>query len=546
MNIHTPTADMAMPRHRTPAVIKGQLTDAQAELLTHEALMFLADLQRRFGLTRQTLLQQRKLRQEAYDYGDLPHTLPETEHIRAGQWTIAPIPEELQDRRVEITGPVDRKMMINALNSGAKMFMADLEDASSPTWANMIDGQLNLRDYADGNLSFQDEKSGKSYELNDEIATMIVRPRGWHLEEMHVEVDGAPMSGSLFDFGLHFFTNGRKLLEQKRGPFYYLPKMESHLEARLWNDVFTYAQAMCDVPHGSIKATVLIETLPAAFEMDEILYELRDHAAGLNCGRWDFIFSYIKTLRNHSDYVLPDRAEVGMAEAFLRAYSVKLIEICHRRKAHAMGGMAAQIPVKNDEAANDAAFAKVKADKEREVQLGHDGTWVAHPALVPVAMEVFDKHMPAAHQIHKMQQHPKVSDAALLKPHEGEITEDGVRTNISVGVIYIAAWLGGRGAVPIHNLMEDAATAEISRTQIWQWLRHGAKTADGTSITSDYITQLFKEEMDKIREQIGEEAFTAQHYPLAGDLFLKSATSVDYVDFLTIPAYREMLMIKAN
>ncbi len=511
------------------------------KVLTDEALAFLAGLERTFGQRRRELLSAREARLKQFDAGALPDFLPETQAIREGDWTIAPVPGVLKDRRVEITGPVDRKMMINALNSGARMFMADFEDASSPSFANMIEGQVNMQDYAAGNLDFTDPGSGKSYTLGDTLATMLVRPRGWHMEEAHLEVDGRAMSASLFDFGLHVFHNGQALASDERGPFYYLPKMESHLEARLWNDVFVYAQEAIGLPKGTIKATVLIETLPAAFEMDEILYELRDHMAGLNCGRWDYIFSYIKTLRAKPEYVLPDRAAVTMDKAFLSAYSLKLIETCHRRGAHAMGGMAAQIPVKNDEAANAAAFEKVKADKLREVRNGHDGTWVAHPALVPVAMEVFDEHMPQPNQIDQPRAFPEIGQAELLAPHEGDVTEAGVRTNISVGIEYTAAWLQGRGAVPIHNLMEDAATAEISRSQIWQWLKYGVavKTADGGSVEMDraWFQSVFDDEIAQLKTALGESGFKAARYDRAAEVFLETATGDDLANFLTLPAY---------
>ena len=527
------------PRHRVLAKVKGGVPEAYKDVLTDQALLFLADLERRFGPTRKTLLEDRKLMQLRYDDGELPNFPPETEHVRNGIWEVAPTPPALQDRRVEITGPVDRKMMINALNSGAKMFMADFEDASSPTFENMMSGQVNMQDYANGTLSLQTEK--KSYTLNDEIATMLVRPRGWHLEEANITVDGKPMSGSLVDFGLHFFHNGKKLAEDGRGPFYYLPKLESYQEARLWNDVFNFAQAVVGVPNGTIKTTVLIETLPAAFQMNEILYELKNHITGLNCGRWDYIFSYIKTLKNHKQYLLPDRAQVGMDRGFLKAYSLLLIETCHRRRAHAMGGMAAQIPVKNDPEANEAAFEKVRADKKREASQGHDGTWVAHPDLVPVAMEVFDAEMPRANQILAQRQTPKISAADLLSPHTGSITEAGIRTNISVGIQYTAAWLCGRGAVPIHNLMEDAATAEISRAQIWQWIRHGAEVemANGSkeTMSSALYRRIFDEEVEALKEEFGSNSYVAGRYPEAAKVFTEAATSADLPTFLTLPAY---------
>lgn len=538
-------SEQNLPRHRVLAKVVGAVKPEYDKVLTPDALLFLADLERRFGRQRRNLLEDREDRQDRFDYGDFPTYLPETAHVRASVWEVDPIPAALRDRRVEITGPVDRKMMINALNCGAKMFMCDFEDASSPTFDNMIQGQINMFDFARDQLSLEDKARDKSYSLNDTIATMLVRPRGWHLTEANVTVDGRPMSASLFDFGLHIFHNGDLLTKSEKGPFYYLPKLESHLEARLWNDVFNFAQTFVGIPHGTIKSTVLIETLPAAFEMDEILYELRSHITGLNCGRWDYIFSYIKTMRNHKDYVLPDRAQVGMDRAFLRAYSLKLIETCHRRRAHAMGGMAAQIPVKGDDAANDAAFAKVRGDKEREVQAGHDGTWVAHPGLVPVAMEVFDEHMPLPHQILRKQINPHVPEESMLAPHSGTITEAGLRVNISVGITYIAAWLCGRGAVPIHNLMEDAATAEISRSQIWQWLRHGASLVkeDGSSVkvTSALFEDTLSEELAKIQNSMSADDYAEGKYVLASEVFKKTATSVDFVDFLTLPAYEQLL-----
>jgi len=412
MNAPTANTDQPIPRHRVLAKVTGKTAARYDEVLTPDALLFLADLERRFGPQRRILLENRKLQQERFDDGELPTQPLETKHVRNSLWEVAPCPAALQDRRVEITGPVDRKMMINALNSGAKMFMCDFEDASSPTFANMIEGQINMRDYARRELSLKTEK--KSYELGAEAATMLVRPRGWHLEENNITVDGKPMSASLVDFGLHIFHNGKLLAADERGPFYYLPKIEAYQEARLWNDVFNFAQAVLDIPNGTIKSTVLIETLPAAFQMEEILYVLRNHITGLNCGRWDYIFSYIKTLRNHKQFLLPDRAQVGMDRGFLSAYASRLVEVCHKRRAHAMGGMAAQIPVKSNEAANEAAFAKVRGDKLREAKLGHDGTWVAHPDLVPVAMEVFDAEMPSKHQIHKKRQAQRVTDEAML------------------------------------------------------------------------------------------------------------------------------------
>ena len=539
MNAPATNTDQPIPRHRVLAKVTGKTAARYDEVLTPDALLFLADLERRFGPQRRILLETRKLQQERFDDGELPTQPLETKHVRNSVWEVAPCPAALQDRRVEITGPVDRKMMINALNSGAKMFMSDFEDASSPTFANMIEGQINMRDYARGTLALETEK--KSYALNDNTATMLVRPRGWHLVENNITVDGKPMSASLVDFGLHIFHNGKLLAADERGPFYYLPKIEAYQEARLWNDVFNFSQAVLDIPNGTIKSTVLIETLPAAFQMEEILYVLRNHITGLNCGRWDYIFSYIKTLRKHKQFVLPDRAQVGMDRGFLSAYASRLVEVCHKRRAHAMGGMAAQIPVKGDEAANTAAFDKVRGDKQREAKLGHDGTWVAHPDLVPVAMEVFDAEMPSKHQIHKKRQTQRVTDEAMLAPHSGTVTEAGVRTNIEVGIRYIAAWLCGRGAVPIHNLMEDAATAEISRSQIWQWLVHGAivqmEGGFTETLTQRLYERLYNEEVKKLSAELGPVAFAEGRFVEASQIFTQTATAQVLPDFLTIPAY---------
>jgi len=533
------TSSQPIPRHRVLAKVTNSKKSAFEKILTPDALLFLADLERRFGPQRRILLDNRELQQERYDDGELPTQPKETAHVRNSIWEVAASPKVLQDRRVEITGPVDRKMMINALNSGAKIFMADFEDASSPTFSNMMNGQLNMYDYAREKLTLKTDK--KSYELNSSTSTMLVRPRGWHLEEANITVDGRPMSASLVDFGLHIFHNGSSLAKDERGPFYYLPKIEAYQEARLWNDIFNFSQAILDIPNGTIKATVLIETLPAAFQMEEILYVLRNHITGLNCGRWDYIFSYIKTLRNHKKYLLPDRDQVGMNRDFLSAYAARLIQVCHKRRAHAMGGMAAQIPVKNDDAANKAAFNKVKIDKEREAKLGHDGTWVAHPDLVEVAMGVFDKEMPSKHQILKKRQSPRITDESMLSPHSGSVTEKGVRTNIEVGIKYIAAWLSGRGAVPIHNLMEDAATAEISRSQIWQWLAHKAtvKMEGGYSETLSrrLYDRLYNEEIMKITEELGADNYIDGRFPEAAELFTKSATAQILPNFLTIPAY---------
>lgn len=509
-----------------------------AEILTPEALNFVATLVRACADTRQSLLQRRQERQKALDAGAMPDFLPETAAIRQGNWTIAPIPADLQDRRVEITGPVDRKMIINALNSGAKVFMADFEDANAPNWENTIQGQINLRDAINGTIDFVSPE-GKSYKLKATIATLLVRPRGWHLHDKHVLVDNQPVPGGVLDFGLYMFHNAQALIAKGSGPYFYLPKLESHLEARLWNDLFVLAQQELGLPQGTIKATVLIETILAAFEMDEILYELRDHSAGLNCGRWDYIFSYIKKLRNQPEVILPDRVQVTMTTHFMRSYSLLAIQTCHRRKAHAVGGMSAFIPVKNDPEANERAFEQVRADKQREASDGHDGTWVAHPGLVPVALDVFDREMPQSNQIDRTRDDVRVTAADLLKVPDGTITEAGLRTNISVGVQYLAAWLGGSGAVPINNLMEDAATCEISRAQVWQWIRHpkGVLT-DGRQVTVELFRQVLAEELDKIRAQVGDEQYGQRHYQLASEIFDNITTSDEFVEFLTLPAYQ--------
>jgi malate synthase len=511
-------------------------TDRYGEVLTPDALAFVADLHRTFEAERRDLMNRRVARQKKWDAGALPDFLDETADIRSADWRVGAIPADLEDRRVEITGPTDRKMVINALNSGANVFMTDFEDANAPTWSNMIEGQLNLYDFARGNLEFTDSGTGKHYAIGDNPAVLLVRPRGWHLVEEHMLVDGDPVSSSIFDFGLYFFHNAKALIELSSGPYFYLPKLESHLEARLWNDVFIAAQKALGLPSGTIKATVLIETLPAAFEMDEILYEMRDHIVGLNCGRWDYIFSAIKTLRNNPKFVMPDRSQIVMGKAFLGAYARLLVQTCHKRGAYAMGGMAAQIPVKDDEAANEAAFEKVRADKEREARVGHDGTWVAHPGLVPVAKDVFDRLMPGPNQLDKFPD-GGIGAKALLEIHTGTITEAGVRENIRVGVQYIEAWLGGRGAVPLYNLMEDAATAEISRAQIWQWIRHGAKTDAGQIVTEDWIRKLLDEEMVALREIIGAETYDEGNFTSAIGIFTDVALSKDFPAFLTLPAY---------
>ncbi len=516
--------------------ILGPVPDPYAEILTADAVGFLAKLARRFEPTREELLRLRALRQQEIDDGRLPDFLPETRSIRERAWSVAPIPKDLLDRRVEITGPVDRKMIINALNSGATVYMADFEDANSPTWANNVQGQLNLRDAVEGTITYTDPE-GHHYAPHQRIATLMVRPRGWHLVEKHMRVDGESISAALFDFGLFFFHNAAKLVAKGTGPYFYLPKLESHREARLWNDVFNCAQDDVGLPRGTIRATVLIETILAAFEMDEILFELREHSAGLNCGRWDYIFSFIKKFRNRPECVLPDRAQVTMDRGFLKPYVDLLIRTCHRRGIHAMGGMAAQIPIKHDPAANEAALEKVRQDKLREVRAGHDGTWVAHPGLVPVAREVFDSHMPSPHQIPLTRDDVRVSARELLAVPEGDITEAGLRVNIDVGIQYLTAWLSGSGCVPIYHLMEDAATAEISRSQVWQWVRHGAKFADGRVVTAERVRQTLAEELVHLPKRVGADAHHADKFLLAVRLFERMITGADFAEFLTSVAY---------
>jgi malate synthase len=525
---------------RVPGVaIKGKLGPRYREILSPPALRFLADLHRAFEAVRERVLAARAEQQERYDAGELPDFGSQTKGIRDDpDWRVAPIPADLTDRRVEITGPVDRKMIINALNCGANVYMADFEDANSPTWANNIEGQINLKDRWAGKLDFTDPETRKAYTLSDKPAVLIVRPRGWHLTEDHLTVDGEPISAALFDFGLYFFHNARAQIAGGTAPYFYLPKLETHEETRLWDEVFVFAQERLGIPNGTIRATVLIETLPAAFEMEEILYELRDHIAGLNAGRWDYIFSFIKKLARHKDYILPDRSQVVMGEAFLGAYAALLVKTCHSRGAFAMGGMAAQIPIKNDPAANEAAFAKVRADKEREVRDGYDGTWVAHPDLVPVAREVFDRMMPEKNQITRVRAHVRVLREDLLKIHAGSKTEEGFRLNIRVGVQYIEAWLRGRGAVPIYNLMEDAATAEISRAQIWQWVRYEADLDSGIIATPKFFERALQEEMERVKEEAGPENYAQGRFPEAITLFRDISLAPEFVEFLTIPAYR--------
>jgi len=523
-------------KYPSGVAINAPVTPEYAQILTADAVAFVTNLHRTFEPRRQELLAARRVRQEAFDAGKLPDFLPETKTVRESEWKIADQPKDMLDRRVEITGPTDRKMVINALNCGASTFMADFEDANCPTWANMIEGQANLRDAVRRTITF--EQGGKRYALAEKTAVLIPRPRGWHLDEKHVLIDGKPVSGGIFDFGLYFFHNAKALLARGSGPYFYLPKMESHLEARLWNDIFKMAQEALGVKQGSIKATVLIETVLAAFEMDEILWELKEHSAGLNIGRWDYIFSCIKKFRVNADFCLADRSQVTMTAPFLRAYALSLVKTCHRRNAPAMGGMAAQIPIKNDPAANEAALEKVRQDKLREVTDGCDGTWVAHPGLVPIAKEVFDKHMPKPNQYDK--QRPDVTVAAKdlldFRP-EKPITEAGLRNNINVGIQYLGAWLGGNGCVPVFNLMEDAATAEISRSQIWQWIRSPKGVLDdGRKVTVELFRALLEEELPKVREYLGEEGWKAGKYEDAAKLFDKITTG-EYVEFLTLPAY---------
>jgi len=511
--------------------VRGEVKPEWEEILSDEALGFVAALHKEFNPRRRELLAARDARKQRLDAGELPDFLPETRSIRESDWTVAPIPHDLRDRRVEITGPVDRKMIINALNSGANVFMADFEDANAPTWTNTIEGQINLRDAMQRTISFS--SGTKQYRLGETVATLMVRPRGWHLEEAHLVIDGEPVSASLFDFGLYFFHNAGAAIERGTAPYFYLPKMESHLEARLWNDVFVRAQQELGVPVGTIRATVLIETILAAFEMHEILWELRDHSAGLNCGRWDYIFSFIKKFRASPDFLTPDRASITMDRAFLAAYVDLLIQTCHRRGIHAMGGMAAQIPIKDDAAANEAATKKVEADKLREVRAGHDGTWVAHPGLVAVAKRVFDEHMPNANQIGRKREEVRVTRDQLLELPEGGITEKGLRQNVNVGIRYLAAWLGGSGAVPLEHLMEDAATAEISRTQLWQWIRHGARLEDGRTVDAALYRRIREEELQSIGEK--------PQVQTAARLFDELILAPELADFLTIPAYEELL-----
>lgn len=517
--------------------VLGNFNPAFSQILSLDALIFLKELHIRFNARRLALLSARELLQADIDAGKQPDFLPQTAIIRNSEWKVAPLPEDLLDRRVEITGPVDRKMVINALNSGAKVFMADFEDSNSPNWTNTIQGQINLRDAIRGIIEFSGE-NGKTYQLNKNTATLMVRPRGWHLPEKHITVHGETMSGSLVDFGLYFFHNAKVLINKGSGPYFYLPKIENYREARLWDDVFIFAQNYLHIPHGTIKATVLVETILASFQLHEILWELRDHSAGLNCGRWDYIFSFIKKFKNRTGYIFPDRSDVTMTAPFMRAYTQLVVQTCHKRGVHAMGGMAAQIPIKNDTVANEAAIAKVKADKLREVTDGHDGTWVAHPGLVSVALDVFNEHMPFANQIEaKPRTEFQTSKDELIALPQGKITEEGIRSNINVGILYIESWLRGNGAAAIYNLMEDAATAEISRTQLWQWIHANATTTDGKKITPEWYLALKAEELEKIKSYVGEAAFDAPTFRKAAEIFDDLVLQDELTEFLTLPAY---------
>ncbi len=516
------------------------LSPAHAAILSADALQFVAGLQREFNARRHILLAQRRERQIQFDGGRLPDFQHSTEEIRAQHWRISPLPVDLRDRRVEITGPVDRKMVINALNSGANCFMADFEDSHSPTWAGTLDGQANLCDAVAGTIEYVQPDSGKHYSLNDQVATLIVRPRGWHLDERHLRVDRRPVSASLFDFGLFFYHNAQRLIDKGSGPYFYLPKLESYLEARLWNDVFIKAQHDLGIPSGTIRATVLIETILAAFEMDEILSELREHSAGLNCGRWDYIFSFIKRFRRRPDMILPDRAQVTMTTHFLRSYSLLAIKTCHRRGAPAIGGMAAQIPIKDDPVANEQALSKVRADKHREATDGHDGTWVAHPGLVEVAKHEFDAVMHGPNQIDRTRADVHVTAHDLLEVPAGTVTEAGLRLNIRVGVQYLEAWLRGSGCVPLYNLMEDAATAEISRTQVWQWLHNAQKFNDGRTLTLALFRRIFSEELERIADEVGPQRYQSGRFMLAAKLFQEIIEQDELEEFLTIRAYQHL------
>jgi malate synthase len=521
--------------------IKAPIRPGYEKIMSAEAVAFLAGLERKFGPERKRLLRLRAETQARLDAGWRPDFPAETKSIREADWTVAPLPKDLLDRRVEITGPVDRKMVINALNCGANVYMADFEDANTPSWDNLIEGQINLIDAVRRTIAFDDPESKKHYTLNPKTATLLVRPRGWHLPEAHVLIDGEAMSGALFDFGLYFVHNAKELLARGSGPYFYLPKLENRFEAKLWNDVFLHAQKALSLPKGAIKATVLIESILAAFEMDEILHELRDHSAGLNCGRWDYIYSFIKKFAEDPKAVMPDRGQVTMTAHFLRSYSQLLIQICHRRNVHAMGGMAAQIPIRDNPEANAKAMDRVRADKLREAGDGHDGTWVAHPGLVGIAKEIFDQQMPGANQIARKRQDVHVNATDLLKVPEGTITEAGLRQNLNVGVGYLEAWLRGMGCVPLYYLMEDAATAEISRAQIWQWIRHQAKLADGRVIDRALCRKLLDEELRKLASLAGPDAYAKGRYKDAAKIFDELIEAEHFPEFLTIPAYEQLI-----
>ncbi len=528
-----------MTRQTMPpgVTVTGPMAPGYETVLTPEAMAFIAGIVRRFRPRVDGLMARRVNVQAEYDRGEGFDFDTLTVDVRESAWTVAPLPGDLLDRRVEITGPVDRKMVINALNSGARVFMADFEDATSPTWDNLVTGQANLMDAVRRTIAYTAPETGKAYTLTREPAVLMVRPRGWHLREHNVTVDGRDIPGGLFDFGLYFFHNARELVARGSGPYLYLPKMEHHTEAQVWNEVFVHAQEALGIPRGTIKATVLIETLPAAFQMDEILYALREHSAGLNCGRWDYIFSFIKRRQNDPRALLPDRAEVTMDKGFLRAYARLLIATCHRRGVHAMGGMAAQIPIRDDPEANAVAMDRVRADKLREVTDGHDGTWVAHPGLVSIAREIFDTHMPGPHQIQRPRENVRITPEELLQVPEGTRTDAGLRHNVRVGIRYLESWLRGAGCVPLYNLMEDAATAEISRAQVWQWLRWNAELSDGSRVTPERLRRVIPEELARVRAEVGDTHFASGRYAEATEIFETMATATVFEEFLTVPAY---------
>ncbi|CAM2896797.1 malate synthase A [Flavobacterium frigoris] len=515
-----------------------EVTNYYPEILTDEALAFIVALHEKFNAERLQLLERRVVQQTIFDSGKFPEFPKETAAIRDGNWTAGAIPQDLQDRRVEITGPVERKMIVNALNSGAKTFMADLEDSNAPSWKNTIEGQQNLIDANRKTISLVDIKRNKSYTLNQETAVLLVRPRGLHLDERHIIINNERASGSLVDFGLYVFHNTQTLMQNGTAPYFYLPKLEHYLEARWWNKVFEFAQEYLGVPNGTFKATVLVETITASFQLDEIIFELKDHIVGLNCGRWDYIFSYIKKFRNHANFVVPNRDQVTMTTPFMDAYSKLVIQRCHKRGILAIGGMAAQIPIKNDEKANDAALEKVRKDKEREVKNGHDGTWVAHPALVAVAMAEFNKHMPTSNQLHVTRDDVNITEQDLVEIPKGTVTEEGIRKNINVGILYTEAWLRGHGAVALYNLMEDAATAEISRTQVWQWLHNEVVIEDGRTFNMTLYKDIFDDEIEKLITEFGEENIKNSKFELAIELFNKLVISEEFEEFLTLPAYQ--------